>query len=376
VKTLLAILVLVVLLFSPARGETLEEGIQQVLDTLDVSELEQHLQQDDPFASTGGLVPTIRAIASGELTLDFQQVMAGIISRLFSEAKNSLWRLTRLLAPALIWSILRRLTGKSSEAGRAVCLLAICVFLTRDLTDHITLCRNTVSKVASGMQGLFPLLLTLMAAVGGHAASALVQPAVVTAAGTMTSLVENVTLPLALLCATVTMLCRLGSGIRLQHLASLLYQAAAWTLGLCFTVFIGVITTRCVTSAALDGVTLRTAKYALDNLIPVVGGLFADTVDTLVGAGMLVQGALGVTGVLLLGASCLAPLCQTFAAAMMYKLTAALLQPVSDGEPAGCIHDFSRVLMLLFIIQLCTAAMFILLIAQLIAVSGMTMKLR
>jgi len=60
----------------------------------------------------------------------------------------------------------------------------------------------------------------------------------------------------------------------------------------------------------------------------------------------------------------------------MYKLTAALLQPVSDGEPAGCIHDFSRVLMLLFIIELCIAAMFLMLLAQLISVSSMTMMLR
>ena len=79
---------------------------------------------------------------------------------------------------------------------------------------------------------------------------------------------------------------------------------------------------------------------------------------------------------MMIAAWTLGPLCQTLAAAMMYKLAAALMQPVSDGELGGCIHDFSKVLMLLFIIQLCTAAMFLMLIAQLIAVSGMTMMLR
>ena len=61
---------------------------------------------------------------------------------------------------------------------------------------------------------------------------------------------------------------------------------------------------------------------------------------------------------------------------MLYKLTAALLQPLADGELIRCIDDFSGVLMLLFIIQLCTAAMFLMLMAQLIGVSGMTMMLR
>lgn len=52
------------------------------------------------------------------------------------------------------------------------------------------------------------------------------------------------------------------------------------------------------------------------------------------------------------------------------------MQPVSDGSLAGCIHDFAKVLMLLFVLQLSAAAMYLMLIAQLIAVSGFTMMLR
>ena len=122
--------------------------------------------------------------------------------------------------------------------------------------------------------------------------------------------------------------------------------------------------------------TLRTAKYAMSNLIPVVGGLFADTVDTLVGSGLLVQGALGVTGLILIGSWAMTPLCQTLAAGLLYRLAAALMQPVSDGPLANCIHDFGRILMLLFVIQLCAAAMFLMLIAQLIGVSSMTFMMR
>ena len=57
-------------------------------------------------------------------------------------------------------------------------------------------------------------------------------------------------------------------------------------------------------------------------------------------------------------------------------LTAALMKPVADGDLSACIHDFSGILMLFFIIQLCVGAMFLLLIAQLVAVSGMTVMLR
>ena len=359
-----------------AGAESLSDGVAQIVDGLDVSALEELLPSGDPFAATGGFKATLAAIARGEMMLDGAAVIELALSSLLSALRGSIWRLTRLMAPAMLWSILRRISGRSSDVAQTVCQLCVCIFLTQDLADHIALATDTVTRISRSMEGLFPMLLTMMAAVGGASGSALMQPAIVASASAMTTLIREVTLPLVTVSAILTMLCHLGEGLRLQRLAAFVHSAATWTLGVCFTVFIGVLTTRAVTAAALDGVTLRTAKYALSNLIPVVGGLFADTVDTLVGSGMLVQGALGVTGLMLIASCAMVPLCQTLASALLYRLSSALMQPVSDGPLSGCIHDFGRVLMLLFVIQLCAAAMFLMLIAQLIAVSGMTMMLR
>lgn len=348
----------------------------EIISELDFSALEATFETDDPFAATGGFVQTLLSIAKGELTLDFDQVLNYVTMNLLSAAQKSLWRLTRLIAPAMIWALLRHLTGKSSEAGKVVCQLWVCIFLSQDLTEHVTLCTTSVTRMSDGMQGLFPLLLTLMAAVGGSGGSTLMQPAIVAAASTMTGIIREITLPLATAAAIITMLCHLGEGLKFHRLAAFTHQCATWTLGVCFTIFIGVLTTRSVTAAALDGVTLRTAKYAASNLIPIVGGLFADTVDTLVGSGLLVQGALGVTGLILIASWAMTPLCQTLVSAMLYRLSSALMQPVSDGPMSRCIHDFGRVLMLLFIIQLCAAAMFLMLIAQMITVSNMTFMMR
>ena len=358
------------------EAESLSSGIDTIVSALDSAALESALSDDDPFAQTGGFRQTLAAIARGEMTIDFQQTADLLSRQFFSAVRQSLWRLTRLIAPALLWALLKQFSGRSSECGRIVVQLFVCVFLTQDLSDHITLAVATVQQISAGMQGLLPMLLTMMAAVGGSAGSALMQPAVVASASAMTSLISGITVPLAVASGVLCMLCHLGDGIRVQRLAEFTQQCAVWSLGIGFTVFIGVLTTRSVTAAAIDGVTLRTAKYALNNLVPFVGGLFADTVDTLVGSGMLVQSALGVTGLIVIASRAVLPLCQTLAAAMLYKLASALMQPVSDGSLAGCIHDFAKVLMLLFVLQLSAAAMYLMLIAQLIAVSGFTMMLR
>lgn len=372
----LCALLLALLIPCCAAAETLSAAIDQAVAGLDLSGLETALASDAPFAATGGLRETIRAVARGEMTLGLDELGQMLSARFFGAARTSLWRLTRLMIPALLWSVLRHIGGKGSEAGQAACYLLVCAFLASDLADHAALCTDAVTKMSGGMQGLFPVLLTLMTAMGGASGSAIMQPALAAASGMMTGVISSVTLPLTIASAMLTMLTHLGDGLRVSRLAGLVRQLATWTLGGSFTAFIGVLVTRGVTAAAVDGVTLRTAKYTLDNFVPVVGGLFADTVDTLVGSAMLVQSALGVTGLLLLIVSCAAPLCQTLAAGLMYRLAAALMEPVGDGPLSRCIHDFSGVIMLLFVIELCAAAMFVMLIAQVIAVSSMTVMLR
>lgn len=53
--------------------------------------------------------------------------------------------------------------------------------------------------------------------------------------------------------------------------------------------FLGAMSLQGVTSASIDGVAIRAAKYAVDNFVPVVGGMFSDTMDTLVGCTLIVK---------------------------------------------------------------------------------------
>ncbi|MEG0126886.1 MAG: stage III sporulation protein AE, partial [Clostridia bacterium] len=226
------------------------------------------------------------------------------------------------------------------------------------------------------MQGIFPLMVTLLAAVGGTASSAFYQPAVMAAAGTMTTLVQHVTMPFAISVATLTMVGGMSESLRVSKLCRLFRQVANWTLGLGLTVFIGVMTVQGMGAAAVDGVSIRTAKYAMDNFIPIVGGMFADTVDTLVGCSLLIQNAVGVLGLLLLLGKLMMPLLRTVATLFLYRATAALLEPMSDNPLCRCIGDYADVFSLLLIIQMSVGAMFILLVAQLLTVGNLTVMLR
>lgn len=359
-----------------ACAASLEEGIAQTIAGLDLAAFERKVEDSGLFGQSASEL--LAAIASGQTVMSGSQALEWLAATAAGLFTDTLWRITRLLVPALLAAVVEKLHHSRSAGSTAYYggLVLTMGFLITDLEAYVTLCRDSVGEMAGLMQVLFPLLVTLLAAVGGTAGSMFYQPAVMAAAGSMTALVQQATMPLAVSVAVLTMVGGLSSRLRVGKLRRLLRQTADWTLGLGFTVFIGVMTVQGLGAAAVDGVSIRTAKYAMDNFIPVVGGMFADTVDTLVGSSLLIQNAVGVLGLLLLLLRLATPLLRTVAAMLVYRAAAAVLEPVSDSPLCSCIGDYSEVFSLLFIIQLSVGAMFLLLVAQLVMVSHITVMLR
>lgn len=372
-------LMIVLMLFWPfdACAQGLQEAAQELIGTLDLSVLEKAADQTGWLGDDAA--EALKKLASGQMVLDASQLLSWLAGSAAGIFRSSLWRMTRLMAPAMLagcaeW--LQQGNGASGKAARYAGLLMTMTFLIVDLKEHTEICTSAISRMADWMQALFPLMITLLAAVGGTASSAFYQPAVMAAAGSMTALIQQVTLPLAVSVAVLTMVGGLSEGLRVSRLCRLLRQAACWTLGFGFTVFIGVMSVQGLHAAALDGVSIRTAKFAMDRFIPIVGGMFADTVDTLVGCSLVVHNALGVLGLILLLGALMMPLIRVVMTMFLYRAAAALLEPVTDGPLCRAIGSYADVFQLLFVIQLSVGAMFLLLTAQLITVANWTVMLR
>ncbi len=349
---------------------------ESVLNGLDTGALESLFTQ----SGGGAFRETVLKITRGELVLSADELFRALAESLLSCLSGTLGRLTMLAVPCVLCGAARMLRGGARQKAvggivYAACYLMVASVMVRDLSGYMTLIKNAVEKMATVMQALFPLLLTLLASVGSTGA-AFFGPAVVASSGTMTAIVSTVTLRCALLSAMLAILSNLSDGMRISRLRELFAKIVNWTLGVCFTVFIGVTALNGMGVSAADGVTLRTAKYAVDNFVPVVGGMFADTMDTLVGCSLLIKNALGLTGLIVLLSVSMTPLMQALAGVLLYRGAAALLEPVGDERLVKCMHEFSESLMLLFVVGLSVCGMFILLTAQLLAVGNMTVGFR
>lgn len=367
-KRLTALLMLILLLPLPALAVS-DDVLFAIIDSAGLDEAKSWSEELMPERDFG---ETLIGIAKGELTIDGSAILSKIFELLFSSISESAAALLSALAPIVLYSVLGGMEtggrlGRMRTPARLTVLLITSLMLSTNIANMLRLCAETVGKLSSCMQSIFPVLLTIMSAAGSVNSSTLLKPALVAACGTMTAIITHVSLPLAGGAATLSVAGSISPRFSLSRLCGLLRKAAAWTLGMAITVFIGVTSVSGLTGASLDGVMLRSAKYTIAEFVPVIGGMLSETLDTILGSVLLMKNALGIMGIILLLLICLRPILQTAGAAILYMTAAALLEPIADEAPIKMIDGFGKVLSMLFLMELGTLSMFIILLAQLIA---------
>ena len=356
---------------------SLQEQIDEVVSDLDFSGLDA--LEVPGFGGEMSVEALVRALASGE-TISAEDCVAWVLGLFFDSLTGLGLLMTSIMLPVLLSSLLMHMLAPGrdslSSLSRSVCFVLILIPVLLLVYSELTHTRATITQMTQRMDKLLPMLLTLLTALGGSASSAFLHPMVVAASGSMVFLAREVTLRLVMCTCAVTAVNHLSDGAHLSRMAQLLRSSVCWLLGVSFTVFLGAMSLQGVCSASIDGVVLRAAKYAVDNFVPVVGGMFSDTMDTLIGCTLIVKNALGVAAVVVLLGAILGPLMRTLAVVLVMKLSAALLEPVADSDVVRAIGDFSRTIVLFLITMLCVGTMYFLLIVQMLLVGNLTVMLR
>lgn len=78
-----------------------------------------------------------------------------------------------------------------------------------------------------------------------------------------------------------------------------------------------------------------------------MGDAIGGTAEVILGTAVVVKNGIGIAGVIICFALCVVPLVQAAVMVLMYKLAAAVLQPISDKRLVGCIGGMADACQLL-----------------------------
>lgn len=150
---------------------------------------------------------------------------------------------------------------------------------------------------------------------------------------------------------------------KITNLCSLIKQCILWFQGLIVTAFIALLTIRGITSSTMDAVTLKTAKFAVDNFIPIVGKAFSDAIASVAGYSLIIKNAVSSIGLVVVLLILLYPIVKLILMTLIYKLSAALVEPVSDSRITKSLASAGNSMVLIISCVLTVSLMFFILIA-------------
>ncbi len=363
-----------------------EKMILENIDMIDLSGWDELLKEINELDST----PMGREINANELIKDIalgrekiasDKILADIKSLILGEIRYNYKLLIELLVIAILCGIINSLTDsfENTSVGRIgyfACYITVVVIIFKNLLYVLDIGRKVIDNMVRFMHIVFPSLLALILATGGVTTSSVLQPAFVLVVNFVGPFLKNTMLPLIFLSAIISIISYIGDGARLTKLNGLIKSICSWILGITFTILIGVMMIQGIMSTTFDGISIRTTKYAIENFVPVVGGLFSQTVDTIIGCSVIVKNAVGVAGLFIIAMLCLIPCIKIFAILVIYKITSALIELISDERIANCLADMASVLSILLLTVLGIALVFFLTISIMIAAGNVIFFMR
>jgi stage III sporulation protein AE len=362
-----------------------QDLIDSQLESLELHEIQELIKDLDN--SLSDYIPTldfkemINQMISGELSLSPAQVLNGFLKYLFKETVANTKIIIQLIVLSVICAILRNLENSFnneaiSQLAYTVCYLVLVMIVIQSFALAIKIGSDAIAMMVSLMQTLMPILLVLLASIGGFSSASVLQPIIMVSVGLISTLVKTVILPIIFFSAVLTIVNNISDKFQISKLTSLLKQVSGWLIGLIFTVFLGILSIQGIASSTIDGVTIRTAKFAVDNFVPVVGGFLSDSVDAIIGCSLVIKNSIGAAGLIFLFIICLLPLAKLLALSLVYKLSSAVIEPLGEGNLAKCLSDISGCLLLVFAAVSAVAIMFFIAMTIVISAGSTTVMLR
>jgi len=363
----------------------IRENIANALSAADLHELEQYYQEYAQTLSpvTGGrdLKSFIAMLAQGGADLSAADVFGMVMEALLAGVKQTIPAVVQIIIVALIFSLISHFKPSFGETSvsRAAQTAQYVIVGTMTLAmfaSAFTVGSGAIQSMTSFTGEFFPLMLALLTALGGITSAAILKPATVWLITGISLIYKGFVLPLIILLTVFTLINHFSTTIKLSGFCNLFKTIIKWGIGIGLTIFIGVVAIHGLLGSSFDGVSIKTAKFTIDKFVPIVGNLFAQSVDVVITCTLLIKNAVGIAGIIIIAAIVISPAFSILAHFFLFKLTGAVHEPITGTGRSQFVQDAADVLMMLFVAVLAVAIMFFVTTAVIIGAGNANIMLR
>lgn len=328
----LALLVLVLL-----AGSSVSYGESE---RLDLSGLQAIVDETD----TGIDLARLSALVSGDKEeIDIDALFTWAATKLKAQVDKLIPSLVSLTVSVLVWALTRQLTPRQGgKYAEFACAALSAMILLRLYGAAFRLVAGAVERLMRLTDALVPVLVSMLALSGGTHTASLITPMGALISRLVALVVQKSALSLCSMSAALTAASAMG-GLRLGRLGKFVNTVNRWLIKTAVGVYLALMATGGLISGAYDGALLKGARYAADNLLPIIGGEVAGMMDSLAASVTLLRGGAGVTAAAALLAVCFAPMMHCAALSLYCRFLAAAAEPVGEERALKLMDEFADV---------------------------------
>lgn len=374
-------IILIILLFTLIFNSNVQASMDEVSDIKESKEIEELYDYISNMKSEYEILNDMNvrkyiesSMKTGEGDISIKKIGKALVGFLFKELATSIKLMSIIVIIAIICTLITNLEMAFSNESLSniayfACYSLLIVIMARSFYLGVDLARVTIERMSNFMLILIPVLIMILFSVGGVAEAAVMDPVIIVSINVASKIFAKILIPLISMVFVLQFVNNITEEYKIDKLTKLLNQIALWGQGILMTVFIGIMTIRGITSKTLDKVVAKTAKYAVDNFIPVVGKCLSDAVSTVAGYSVLLKDAISGLGLIMLIVMVSFPTIKLLTNAFVYKLTAALIEPIGDKRLINSISSAGDSLILISSCVICVSIMFFIMIS-IIAAAG------
>lgn len=344
------------------KADDLSDTIKEQLGNLDYTNLENFFNSLNVQGGTS-FNSFINLLLEGKYNLDFNSIIGYVLNIFLSDVKNVLPTFLSIIAISIFCAIIKQiknsfLSDSVAEICFYVCFSAIVALLLVQLIDMFQNTKNIIKNIANLTEIMSPIILTLMIAVGGNVSATVYKPTVAFLSGGIVNIILYVVLPLTALMTVFSVSTNLSQEIKLNKFSDLSSSIIKWVFGIIVCIFTSFLSVQGITSASFDGVSIKAAKYAISNSIPIVGGFLKEGFDLIVAGSVLIKQTIGLACVFALFYLIISPVLYMTAFSLLLKFVAAITETISDIRISNFCLLLSKTITYLIVSLLVVALMF------------------
>ncbi|MBO5349520.1 MAG: stage III sporulation protein AE [Clostridia bacterium] len=335
-KIILSIILIYFLCFQLVQATEMNDIMKSQEDSIGVTDfIQESSKYTENVFDDIDLNEILTSAISGNV--DNKKLLKNVWKIFGSEIQNAITILGSIIIVIIINSILNCITeglqNKSvSKIAYYVQYILIVTIVLTNFSSVINSIKESINNMTDFTNMLIPIMMTLIITTGSVTTATLIQPILVFMISLIGNFINNIAIPIVLVSTALGIISKISNKVQIDRLSKRLKSSTIWIIGIILTLFVTLLSVDGTLSSSVDAVTSKTTKAAVSNLIPVVGKILGDAVDSVIGCSSILKNAVGIVGVIIIIAISITPIIKLLILMGIYYIGSAICEPIADEK--------------------------------------------